>query len=115
VLPPEVHDIWCRPGPEEPWRIQFMLDDSDGDDWVSRKDPSLRRPLGVLGAFTADGIPYLAPEVQLFYKAGQLRPKDEQDFTEILPSLNAAQRTWLADAIRRVYGSRPWLERLQRG
>lgn len=112
VLPPDVHDIWCRRGPDDPWRLQFMLDESEDDEWVSRKDPTLRRPLRELGARSADGIPYVRPEVQLFYKAGQLRPKDEQDFTEILPSLSEAQRAWLADAIKRVYGHRSWLDRL---
>jgi hypothetical protein len=31
-LPVGVHDIWCRPGPGQPWRIQVMLDESCGDD-----------------------------------------------------------------------------------
>ncbi|MDN3356285.1 amidase [Actinomadura sp. DC4] len=50
-----VHDIWCRTGPDRPWRIQVMLDESDGGDWVSRRDPRVRRPLGSLGRFSAAG------------------------------------------------------------
>lgn len=80
-LPVGVHDIWCRPGPGAPWRIQVMLDLSHGSDWTSRRDPRVRRPVVGLSLTTAEGVPYLAPEVQLFYKAKAPRPKDEEDFT----------------------------------
>ncbi|WP_240634772.1 MULTISPECIES: hypothetical protein [Streptomyces] len=49
VLPVGVHDIWCRPGPDEPWRIQVMLDNSRGHEWVSRRDHRVRRPISTLG------------------------------------------------------------------
>lgn len=114
ILPETVRDIWCRPGPAEPWRIQVMLDESDGDEWVSRRDPRLRCPVGRLGLVSPDGIPYLAPEVQLFYKAKRPRAKDEQDFTETLPVLDEPQRRWLARAIAEVYGEHPWTVRLGR-
>ncbi|MGX1524132.1 nucleotidyltransferase domain-containing protein, partial [Streptomyces albidoflavus] len=81
ILPPGVHDIWCRPGPEAPWRVQLMLDEAQDGHWVSRRDPRVRRPLDTLGATTAEGVPFLAPEVQLHYKAKARRPKDEEDFT----------------------------------
>ncbi len=112
ILPETVRDIWCRPGPAEPWRIQVMLDESDGDEWVSRRDPRLRCPVDRLGLVSPDGIPYLAPEVQLFYKAKRPRAKDEQDFTETLPVLDEPQRRWLARAIAEVYGEHPWTVRL---
>lgn len=81
ILPPGVHDIWCRPGPDAPWRVQLMLDEARDGHWVSRRDPRVRRPLDTLGATTPEGVPFLAPEVQLHYKAKARRPKDEEDFT----------------------------------
>lgn len=112
-LPESVHDIWCRPGPGEPWRIQVMLDESSDADWVSRRDERIRRPISSIGFVTADGIPYLAPEIQLFYKAKGLRPKDAADFAAVLPLLIRAQRDWLGDALSLVYGpGHPWLARL---
>jgi hypothetical protein len=112
-LPVGIHDIWCRPGPGEPWRIQIMLDESSGNDWVSRRDQRIRRPITSLGSVTADGIPYLAPEIQLFYKAKAPRPKDETDFTAALPMLTEPQRQWLSDALSLVYGAgHPWRARL---
>ncbi|MGW2672423.1 nucleotidyltransferase domain-containing protein [Streptomyces sp. NPDC001272] len=102
-----VHDVWCRPGPDGPWRIQVMLDESHEDLWVSRRCALVHRPLAELGTVTADGVPYLAPEVQLFYKAREPRPKDEEDFAAVLPLLRPAQRAWLVKAIREAYGPPP--------
>jgi hypothetical protein len=116
VLPPGVRELWCRPGPDEPWRIEIVLDESDGADWVSRRDARVRRPITSLGAVTADGVPYLAPEIALFYKANVLRPKDETDMAAVLPSLTGAQRAWLRDAIGLTYGpEHPWRVRLAAG
>ncbi|HEX5116308.1 MAG TPA: amino acid transporter [Pseudonocardiaceae bacterium] len=112
TLPAHVHDIWCRPTAAQPWRIQFMLDESSGEDWISRRDPRVRRPISTLGHTSPDGIPYLAPEIQLFYKARGLRAKDDADFDAIHTLLDAQQRQWLVDAIRDTYGAHPWLDRL---
>jgi hypothetical protein len=115
LLPAGVHDIWCRPGPGEPWRIQVMLDESAGGDWVSRRDERVRRPVASIGLVTAGGVPYLAPEIQLFYKAeDERRPKDETDFAAALPLLTEPARQWLSDAISLAYGpAHPWRARLR--
>jgi hypothetical protein len=112
TLPPAVHDIWCRPGPADPWRLQFMLDETDGPDWVSRRDPRVRRPVAALGARTPTGVPYLAPEIQLFYKAKGMRPKDQTDFDAVLPTLDRGQLEWLASALTLVHGDHPWVRRI---
>ncbi|MEU0532769.1 nucleotidyltransferase domain-containing protein [Amycolatopsis tolypomycina] len=109
VLGEDVDDVWCRPSPATPWRIQFMLDNAEGDEWVSRRNPAVRREVAALGAVSRAGIPYLAPEVQLFAKAHRTRPKDELDFAAALPVLDAAQRRWLAEALD---DDHPWLGRL---
>ncbi|MEV8095276.1 amino acid transporter [Kitasatospora sp. NPDC085879] len=112
TLPLGVHDIWCRPGSSEPWRIQIMLDEAENDEWVSRRNSGVRRAIDQVGAVSAEGIPYLTPEVQLFYKAKQPRPKDEQDFATTLPTLGDDQRRWLVGAITQAYGPHPWNDRL---
>lgn len=89
LLPPGVHDIWCRPAGSEHWQVQVMLDESDGDDWVSRRDPRVRRSISTLGNVTESGIPYLVPEIELFYKSTSPRPKDQIDFDAALPLLSA--------------------------
>jgi hypothetical protein len=111
VLPASVHDIWCRDRPDGPWRLQVMIDESDGACWVSRRDPRIRRPLVSLG-HDADGVPYLAPEVQLFYKSRRPRPRDELDFSMALPHLSPDQRHWLDEALAMTDERHPWRERL---
>ncbi|MEU2429028.1 amino acid transporter [Streptomyces sp. NPDC007861] len=112
VLPPPLHDIWCRRTPVAPWSVQLMLDEAEGDQWVSRRAPQIRLPIERVGRTSPTGTPYLAPEVQLFYKAKATRDKDETDFEAVLPLLDASQRVWLADAIKVIAPDHPWGLRL---
>jgi hypothetical protein len=114
ILSREVHDVWCRSAASAPWRIQIMLDEAEDGEWASRRNSSVRRAVSRLGTFSEGGVPYLLPDVQLFYKAGEPRPKDEQDFAAALPILDDAQRRWLAESIDTTYGRHPWSDRLGR-
>ncbi|TWP51267.1 amino acid transporter [Lentzea tibetensis] len=96
-LPQHVHDVWCRPGPDAPWRLQVMIDESDGDWWVSRRDPAVRRPLSDVVKHGV--VPYLASEVQLYYKSRSPRAKDEQDFAAVREHLTDEQRAWLRQVL----------------
>jgi hypothetical protein len=112
-LPPRVHDVWCRPSKTDPWAIQLMIADTVDDQWIFRRDRRIRRPLAAVGQRTSDGIPYLAPEMQLLYKARAPRPKDEADFTHVLPALDQSRRQWLAWALALVHPHHPWLAQLE--
>ncbi|MGE0807494.1 MAG: hypothetical protein AB7L76_18260 [Burkholderiaceae bacterium] len=108
-----VSDVWCREPGSSAWRLQLMLDDGDDHEWRSRHCAAVSRPLPALGFHTADGVPVLAPEVQLFYKARQPRPKDEADLAAALPRLDPARIAWLRQAIITAYGPHnDWLGRL---
>lgn len=107
-----LHDIWCRRTREAPWSVQLMLDEAEGAHWVSRRNPGVRLPLGRVGRRSPTGIPYLAPEVQLFYKTKATRAKDETDFEAVLPLLDESQRVWLADSISVTAPDHPWRKRL---
>ncbi len=104
TLPASVSDIWCRENRDSPWRFQLMLDEADGRDWRSRRCSDVIMPIADLGSRDASGIPYLNPEVQLFYKAKAPRDKDETDFAAALPLLSEMQRNWLRSAIVKAYG-----------
>jgi hypothetical protein len=109
ALPSQVSDVWCR---EQggPWRFQVMLDDSEGALWRSRRCVAVTRPVVELGARDSRGIPFLAPEIQLFYKAKAPRPKDEVDFAAAWPLLSEPQKAWLRQAIIAAYGrDHAWL------
>jgi len=109
-LRPELHDIWCRRNPDSPWAFQLMIADTEGDDWIYRRDPRIRRPLDELdGPATTDAMRVLAPEIQLLYKSKGLRPKDQLDYDAVAPRLTREQRGWLEDALRMVAADHPWV------
>jgi hypothetical protein len=80
--------------------------------WGARRDARIGLPLAALGRTGRDGIPYLVPEVQLYYKARTPRPKDEIDFARVLPVPAAGQRRWPAEVITCSYGEHPWVRHL---
>jgi len=106
-----IHDVWCRPTAADPWRLALMLNPSRGETLVYRRDPRISRPVSSL-TFERNGIPYLAPEIQLLFKSKGLRERDELDFRDSAPLLAASQRAWLATALRLTSPAHPWLARL---
>lgn len=106
-FPPDVHDIWCRPRPDADWALQIMLVDTQGQDWLFRRDSRIRGSLAGMG-LERDGLPYLAPEIQLLYKSKHPRPKDEADFRAILPYLVVDPGRWLAQALALHDPGNPW-------
>jgi aminoglycoside-2''-adenylyltransferase len=109
-LPAHLHDVWCRPTPADAWRLQVMLDEVEGDDWVYRRDRRVRRPLSSLsGRASTPGLPVLAPEVQLLYKSTYRRQKDETDLERIGPLLTTDETAWLRGALRTAAPGHPWL------
>ena len=58
---------------------------------------------------TPDGIPYMAPEIQLLYKAKAPRPQDEADFARTFPYLDQASREFLVQALALIYPGHRWL------
>jgi hypothetical protein len=105
--------IWCRRNPDSPWVLQVLLGESDGEDWLFRRDPRVSIPIGLLGRRTRDGIPYLTPCVQLLFKARNTRPRDWADFEAVLPNLDPADRIWLISALAFADPGHPWLARLE--
>jgi hypothetical protein len=87
-----------------------MLDDSDGQRWYSRRHVAVSRPLSQLGRYTNAGWPYLAPEVQLYYKAKPVNQlaKDEIDFAAALPHLDEPACRWLDEALKLVIPDHRW-------
>lgn len=113
LLDLEVHDIWCRPHKTAPWAIQLMIADTNDDQWLFRRDNRISRPLATIGHQTGEGLPYLAPAIQLLYKAKNPRPKDEADFAKALPHLDLESRQWLAQALAIVHPRHAWITLLE--
>jgi hypothetical protein len=103
------HGIWARPSPASAWRLELLVDDVVGDQWVYRRNPAVRLPLARLGRTTAAGLPYLRPEVVLLYKSKRPRAADEHDARVAIPRLTGPERAWLAAAIAADAPEHHWL------
>jgi GrpB-like predicted nucleotidyltransferase (UPF0157 family) len=95
--------------------IDILLTDMDGV-WKYRREPSIVRSLDKIGLSTESGIPYLAPELVLLFKSkntsNQERTKDQSDFENILPHLDAERRAWLRWALIATSPDHLWIEQL---
>jgi hypothetical protein len=111
AAPPELHQTWGRDRSGR-WRLDVLLEPWDGEDWVFRRDPRIRRPLAEVIAFSCSAIPYLAPEIVLLFKSKTPREKDELDFARTLPTLSRESIQWLRDALELVHPKHDWSARL---
>jgi hypothetical protein len=107
-----VHSLWCRPVGSTFWTFELMLDDCIDGVWCYRRESSIRRPLASVIQRTPSGIPYLAPEIQLLYKARASRARDHADFELVGPRLDATARRWLVDSLVRAEAGHPWIAAL---
>jgi Aminoglycoside-2''-adenylyltransferase len=109
---PEVlHQTWGWDGAAGRWRLDVFREPWEGDIWVCRRDPSIRRPVADAIEYTPSGIPYLAPELVLLFKAKHAaRERDLLDLERALPRLDGARRRWLADALAVVHPGHEWIE-----
>lgn len=106
-----IHELRAREPKGE--LVEVLLQESDAKAWRFRREPTVSMPLPDLGLRSKLGIPILRPEVVLLYKAKSRRPKDEEDFTALLPTLGDAQATWLGEALDRCHPRHPWRTRLK--
>lgn len=86
------NNLWCRPSPVEPWAIDVTVSEGDATHWIYRRDPSRRVPWAEAVLRTADGVPYLAPELQLLFKSVDPRPKDLIDAAEVRRAATGGSR-----------------------
>jgi hypothetical protein len=105
----ESHQTWVRDPASGSWRMDVVRERWDGDMWVCRRDPRIRRPGSELIAHTADGIPYQRPEIALLFKAKHTREKDQVDFESVLPLLAPDARAWLTKALELAHPGHPWI------
>lgn len=104
----EHHQTWARERATGAWRFDVFREPRDGDTWICRRDARIRRPYAQLIERDRDGIPYLAPEIVLLFKAKAARDKDHSDLRAALPLLGADRRAWLCDALDLVHPGHAW-------
>jgi hypothetical protein len=106
------HQTWLRDPATGDYLLDVFREPHDGDTWICRHDSTVRLPYREIIRHTTDGIPYLAPELVLLFKAKQPRAKDQTDFDGTLPHLSPGQRSNLAALLTRVHPGHQWIARL---
>ncbi|TLZ50822.1 MAG: hypothetical protein E6K18_06455 [Methanobacteriota archaeon] len=112
-LSPPIHEIHAKRSGGELRDLEILFDEAWADTWRFRRELAVSRPVAEIGSRTADGVPFLAPDIVLLYKAKASRPDDEADFRATFPVLPADHRRWLMDAIERVHPGHPWIASLR--
>ena len=91
--------------------LEFLFNSVCDNFLVLAQRKGLRRELSKSISYH-NGIPYLAPEIVLLYKASDSEnPAYQQDFDEAYPCLNGEQRAWFAGGMKLLYPyGHPWLK-----
>jgi GrpB-like predicted nucleotidyltransferase (UPF0157 family) len=96
--------------------IDFLLSDLTNGLWHYRRDPKVIRQLDRAVLHTAQGIPFLVPELVLLFKSkntatnGRARPQDQIDFEAVIVHLEPERRAWLRWALIATEPTHPWIE-----
>jgi hypothetical protein len=106
------HQTWAMDPAVNGWRMDVFREPGDEATWVYRRTGQLSAPRAWASGRTAQGVPYLAPQIVLLFKAKAARPKDEADFALALPRLSAEAKQWLAASLRVIHPGHPWIDRL---
>lgn len=97
-LPFGIHDIWGHKISAGSWQLQVMLAEVEGGEWFSRRNHHIRGRREELFTNYND-MPCIRVEVQLLFKARNIRPKDNLDFQACLPLMSNNAKRWLADQL----------------
>ena len=103
------NNLWCRRSTDGPWQLDVTIGEGDEERWIYRRDPRIWLPWSQAVLRTASGVPYLAPELQLLFKAKNPRPRDDVDAQVVIPMLDEAQRDRLRSMLP---SSHRWHSRL---
>ncbi len=106
------HQTWVREPDRAVYHLDVFREPHEADTWICRRAPEIRLPYSSVIMRTAEGTPYLAPQIVLLFKAKAAREKDDADLARALPLMEPWSREWLRDALGRVHPGHRWLERI---
>jgi hypothetical protein len=105
-----MHQTWVREPGTGVYRADVFREPERDGGWVCRRDESIWLPYEDLIRRTGDGIPYLAPEIGLLFKAERAaEPRNQADFAATVPWLGGDAADWLRWALQRVHPGHPWI------
>jgi hypothetical protein len=110
--PPRTHQTWVMDPAVQAWLLDIFREPGDADTWIYRRTRQLTAARAWASGVTASGIPYVASQIVLLFKAKAARAKDEADFAWAAPRLSPEAGDWLAGALQIIHPGHPWIERL---
>lgn len=110
--PPHTHQTWAMDPVAQAWRIDVFREPGDDHTWIYRRTGDFSTPRAWAAGCTPAGVPYVAPQIVLFFKAKAMRDKDQADFAIAAPRLSPEARAWLAAALRTHHPDHPWIAQL---
>ncbi|MBT3274458.1 MAG: GNAT family N-acetyltransferase [Spirochaetales bacterium] len=99
----EIPNVWIRGDQKSPWAFEVMFENSVDEEWVYRRNSSIRKAIKDIILTTDDGVPYLRPEIQLLYKGGGSSFREKKNLADLktmLPLLSGPSIDWLIDSLR---------------
>ncbi len=103
---------WAMDPAVNGWRIDVFSEPGDAQTWIYRRTGELSAPRAWASGRSATGIPHVAPQIVLLFKAKAMREKDQADFDLVTPQLSSEARAWLAAGLRTIQPGCPWIDRL---
>lgn len=90
--------------------FEVLLNETDGANFLYRRETSIILPLGQAVLVSVSGLPILAPEIVLLYKSNNLQAAgNRHDFKNAYPVLSDSQKSWLLAALMKIDPSHEWL------
>ena len=111
IFPPD-HEIHARRVGGDLHELEILMNEASADVWRFRRNPKVTRPLAAVFPRSEAGIPFLAPEIVLLYKAKRPNENDERDFTNACERLGGESRQWLRKALEVCHPRHLWIARL---
>jgi hypothetical protein len=109
------HEIWCRSQSGPVRRLEVLLNERRADAFVFRRDSRIVAPLDHTFIRSKRGIPILAPEIVLLYKAKRpFQTKEQADFSSALDALAPERLQWLIASLTVADPGHAWLADLRK-
>ena len=108
-----IFEIHCFNENKELSFLEVLLNETNGREWLFRRNQRITKPLSQLYLTTNTGINFLRPEIVLLFKSKNSREKDEQDFKAAAKHLDFESKKWLKSALSVCYSEHHWLQSLE--
>ncbi|WP_111474438.1 nucleotidyltransferase domain-containing protein [Methylobacterium sp. XJLW] len=112
-VPSDVWQVWGADKRRGVWRVDLMIEQGTPNLWVYKRNETIKMARSDAVRVSEEGIPYLAPEIVVLFKAKHCRDKDQADFELCLPKFSAGEKEKLVIWLNNLHPNHEWLTPLQ--